>query len=131
VYHNGFLINFVNRVGITFIYLDLKLKTSAVERRRLGMTPYYVYIILCEGNNFYTGYTKNVKSRFRQHINGKGARYTKMHKPRSLAYVEEFRSRSEAMKRERRIKRLSHVQKVRLTNSYPKVGKRGKRKRAG
>ena len=130
VYHNGFLINFVNRIGITFIYLDLKLKANAVERRRLGMTPYYVYIILCEGNNFYTGYTKNVKSRFRQHINGKGARYTKMHKPRSLAYVEEFSSRSEAMKRERRIKRLSHFQKVRLTNSYSKIGKRGKRKRA-
>ena len=94
------------------------------------MTPYYVYIILCEGDNFYTGYTKNVKSRFRQHINGKGARYTKMHRPRSLAYVEELSSRSEAMKRERRIKRLSHVQKVRLMNSYSKAGKHGKKKRA-
>ena len=59
----------------------------------LQMTPYYVYIILCEGNSFYTGYTKNVKSRFRLHLNGKGARYTKMHKPKSLVYVEEFDSR--------------------------------------
>jgi putative endonuclease len=95
------------------------------------MTLYYVYIILCEGNNFYTGYTKNVKSRFRQHINGKGARYTKMHKPKNLAYVEKFSSRSEAMKRERRIKKLSHVQKARLTNFYSKARQRGKKKRTG
>jgi putative endonuclease len=94
------------------------------------MTSYYVYIILCEGNSFYTGYTRNVKSRFRQHINGKGARYTKMHKPKSLAYVEEFSSRLEAMKRERRIKRLSHGQKVKLTNSYSKTKQRVRKKRA-
>jgi putative endonuclease len=130
VYHSGFLINFVNRVGITFIYLDLKLKTSAVKKRSLAMTSYYVYIILCEGNSFYTGYTKNVKSRFRRHINGKGARYTKMHKPKSLVYVEEFGSRSEAMKREKRIKRLNHGKKVKLTNSYSKTKRREKKKRA-
>lgn len=82
------------------------------------MTSYYVYIILCEGNNFYTGYSRNVKSRFRQHLNGKGARYTKIHKPKSLVYIEEFSSRSEAMKRERRVKRLTHSQKAGLTKSY-------------
>lgn len=94
------------------------------------MTPYYVYIILCEGNSFYTGYTRNVRSRFRQHINGKGARYTKMHKPKSLVYVEEFGSRSEAMKREKRIKRLNHGKKVKLTNSYSKAKRREKKKHA-
>jgi putative endonuclease len=93
------------------------------------MTPYYVYIILCEGDSFYTGYTKNVKSRFRLHLNGKGARYTKMHKPKSLVYVEEFDSRSEAMKREKRIKQLNHVQKTNLTNSYAKSKKQKKKKR--
>jgi len=92
------------------------------------MTPYYVYIIRCEGNNFYTGYTKNVNSRMKRHMNGKGARYTKMHKPEKLAYVQKFSSRAEAMKREKRIKRLNHCQKLDLTNSYTRAMQRPEKK---
>jgi putative endonuclease len=78
--------------------------------------PYYVYVILCEGNSFYTGYTKNLDSRMRLHKNGKGARYTKMHKPKKLVHVEAFHSRAEAMKREKKIKKLDHHQKRELIN---------------
>jgi putative endonuclease len=74
--------------------------------------PYYVYIILCQGDGFYTGYTSNMKTRMRLHRNGKGARYTKMHKPRELVHVEEFSTRTEAMKREKRIKKMNHNQKL-------------------
>jgi len=80
------------------------------------MAPYYVYVILCEGNNLYTGYTKNLKSRFKLHTKGKGARYTRMHKPKELIYFEKHSSRAEAMKREKRIKRLNHSQKLELAN---------------
>jgi putative endonuclease len=86
------------------------------------MTPYYVYVILCEGNNLYTGYTKNLKSRFRLHTKGKGARYTRMHKPQELIYFEKHSSRAEAMKREKRIKRLNHAEKLELANSRKKTG---------
>ena len=77
--------------------------------------PYYVYVILCEGNCFYTGYTKNLSTRLRLHLRGRGAKYTRMHKPRKLVHAEEFGTRSEAMKREKRIKKLNHSQKMRLT----------------
>jgi len=76
--------------------------------------PYYVYILLCKGGTFYTGYTKNLNTRMNQHMNGKGAKYTKMHKPKKIAYTEEFTSRAKAMRRERSIKRLSHRQKRQL-----------------
>lgn len=79
--------------------------------------PYYVYVILCEDNSLYTGYTKNLNSRMRLHMKGKGARYTKMHKPKELVHVETFDSRVEAMKRERKIKRLNHHQKLQLAKS--------------
>jgi putative endonuclease len=82
--------------------------------------PYYVYVILCRDSSFYTGYTKDLDSRMRLHMNGKGARYTKMHKPRRIVHVEEFRSRAEAMKREKRIKRLDHKQKLKLIKSRTK-----------
>jgi putative endonuclease len=80
----------------------------------VSITPYYVYIIQCEGGSFYTGYTKNLGCRIKFHMNGKGARYTRMHRAQKLIYVEEFSSISEAMRNEKRIKRLSHRQKLEL-----------------
>ena len=73
--------------------------------------PFYVYILLCRDGSFYTGYTKDVDKRARMHACGKGARYTKMHKPERIAYVETLATRTEAMKRERSLKRLTHKQK--------------------
>jgi putative endonuclease len=79
--------------------------------------PFYVYILLCRDGSFYTGYTKNIDARTRLHASGKGARYTRMHKPKRVAYVELFDSRAKAMKREREIKKMSHQQKLNLINS--------------
>jgi putative endonuclease len=78
---------------------------------------FYVYILQCTDGSFYTGYTKNLAERTKQHENGKGAKYTKSHKPQKIAYVEDLDSRSQAMKRERVIKKLSHQQKKDLINS--------------
>jgi predicted GIY-YIG superfamily endonuclease/Pyruvate/2-oxoacid:ferredoxin oxidoreductase delta subunit len=80
--------------------------------------PYYVYVVLCEDGSFYTGYTKNLDSRMKLHVSGNGARYTRMRKPRKLVYVEERNSISEAMKREKKIKRLSHQQKLNLIKDF-------------
>ncbi len=84
--------------------------------------PYHVYILLCQDGSFYTGYTKNIDERTQLHINGKGARYTRAHHPQKVAYTEQFASRSEAMKREKAIKKLSHKQKAQLAglNKTPK-----------
>jgi len=84
------------------------------------LTPYYVYVIQCEDGSFYTGCTKNVDSRMKLHMNGKGARYTRMHRPEKLVYVEEFDSRAEAMKKERKVKMLKRAQKLELINSRGK-----------
>lgn len=78
---------------------------------------YYVYVVLCTDGSFYTGYTKNIDTRIKLHESGKGARYTKMHKPQKVAYIELFESRAQAMKREKQIKKLTHQQKLKLVNS--------------
>ncbi len=77
---------------------------------------FYVYILQCMDGSFYTGYTKDIDARTKQHENGKGARYTKAHRPQKLAYTELHDSRGQAMKREREIKKLSHQQKQDLIN---------------
>ena len=76
-----------------------------------------VYILLCIDGSFYTGYSKDLDARTKLHMSGNGARYTKSHKPQKLAYTELLGSRSEAMKREKEIKKLSHQQKLDLINS--------------
>lgn len=76
--------------------------------------PYYVYILLCKDGSYYTGHTKDVESRVELHKQGKGGRYTRMHKPEKLVYVEQFETRYSAMRREREIKKLSHVEKEKL-----------------
>jgi len=72
---------------------------------------YYVYLLLCDDGSYYTGYTKNVPSRLWQHKKGYGARYTRLRRPKKVIHVEEFKTRREAMRRERQIKALTHDQK--------------------
>lgn len=51
------------------------------------------------------------------HNAGRGARYTKMHGPVKLVYVEEVEDHSTALKREVQIKRYSHQRKNRMAES--------------
>lgn len=77
---------------------------------------YYTYIILTEKNTFYCGYTDDVKKRFEAHLEGKGAKYTRANKPVKLVYQKEFDTKSDAMKEEARIKKLTHQEKLKLIN---------------
>jgi len=79
--------------------------------------PYYVYVLACKDGVFYTGYTQDVEARMKLHKLGRGAKYVKTHQPKKVVYVEEFETRSEAMKREREIKRLTHAEKLKLTSA--------------
>lgn len=76
--------------------------------------PQYVYILLCEDGSYYTGYSTDPERRFREHLSGKGAKYTRAHKPKELLYIERYVTRSEAMQREAQIKRFTHEQKKQL-----------------
>jgi putative endonuclease len=87
---------------------------------RQAAVSFYVYILQCSDGSYYTGYTKDLDARTRQHLNGKGAKYTKAHRPQRIAYVELFGTRSAAMKREREIKKLNHQQKLNLIISKGK-----------
>lgn len=77
---------------------------------------YYTYMLLIENNSLYCGYTDDVEKRFRAHMEGKGAKYTRANKPVKIVYVKEFETKSEAMKEECRIKKLSHHEKLKLLN---------------
>jgi len=73
-----------------------------------------VYIISCSDNSLYTGIAKDVSRRFRQHAEGKGAKYFRGRQALTVAYVEIGHDRVSASKREKAIKSMTREQKLRL-----------------
>lgn len=74
----------------------------------------YTYILECSDGKLYTGWTNCIEKRIREHNSGRGARFTRGRGPVKLRYLEISETRSDAMKREAAIKKLSHVQKEQL-----------------
>lgn len=85
--------------------------------KRAQEKSYVVYLLRCEDGSYYTGYTSNLDSRLRSHEAGRGARYTRMRRPRKIVYLERFKTRVAAMRQERQMKRLTHRQKRELAKS--------------
>ncbi|MDR9757664.1 MAG: GIY-YIG nuclease family protein [Thermacetogeniaceae bacterium] len=78
---------------------------------------YYVYILRCGDGSFYTGWTNDLKKRLTAHQEGRGAKYTRGRGPLQLVYTEEFDNKSEAIKREYHIKKMSRKEKETLIDS--------------
>ncbi|MDU2491824.1 MAG: GIY-YIG nuclease family protein [Clostridium celatum] len=74
----------------------------------------YVYILRCNDDSLYTGWTNNLDKRIKAHSNGKGAKYTKSRLPVELVYFEEYEDKIEAMRREYAIKQLKRKEKLML-----------------
>ena len=78
---------------------------------------YWIYILLCENNTYYTGYTNNLEKRYIAHQNGTAAKYTRSFKPLKIAQSWEITgTKSLAMQIERSIKKLARSNKEILIN---------------
>lgn len=75
---------------------------------------WYVYILLCEDESYYTGLTWQPDTRWIQHFSGLGAKYTSRHKPKRVVYLEEYEDLDEARRRERQIKGWTRFKKEKL-----------------
>jgi putative endonuclease len=82
------------------------------------LLKYYVYILKSlKDGKFYTGCTADLKKRLKQHNNGM-VRSTKARRPLKLVYWETFTTRSEAMRRERYLKRIGRAEKKALVKNF-------------
>ena len=81
-----------------------------MAKRSTGM--WFVYILRCADGTLYTGITKDLARRTRQHNDGTASRYTRNRRPVELVYQERQRSQSLALKREAAIKKLTRRQKL-------------------
>ena len=84
---------------------------------------WYLYVVRCVDNSLYTGITKDVSRRVKEHnFSKKGAKYTRSRRPVSLAcFYEVGETRSLAMKEEIRVKKLTRSQKNKLVESKKTV----------
>jgi len=79
---------------------------------------FYVYIVKCSDHTLYTGYTIDLQKRIKLHNQGKASKYTRSRLPVTLIHVEEFTSKSEALKREIEIKNLTREEKLILISNH-------------
>ena len=76
---------------------------------------WFIYIVRCCDGSLYTGIAKDVEKRVEEHNAAKsGAKYTKSRRPVELVYREPVKSRSDATRRELKIKKLNKRQKESL-----------------
>lgn len=74
-----------------------------------------VYLLLCESDNsIYCGITNNFEKRLLAHRSNKGAKYTRGRGPISVLKIIEVENKSQALKLEYKIKRLSKNDKIKL-----------------
>lgn len=77
---------------------------------------YFVYIVKCLDDSYYTGIATNLEKRIKEH-NGQlkgGAKYTRGKGPVTLKYFEKLETRSKALKREAEIKKMQRSEKQAL-----------------
>jgi putative endonuclease len=75
---------------------------------------YFVYLLQCEDESIYTGITNDLQRRFWQHKTKKGGHYTSAHGAAEIIHTEEFKTRSEALRREAEIKKMPRRHKLAL-----------------
>ncbi len=64
----------------------------------------FVYVFECSNGSHYIGQTNDIEKRWIEHIQGKGADWTKHYPPVKLVHWEEFNTREAAVKREKDLK---------------------------
>ena len=77
---------------------------------------WYVYIIKCLDETYYTGLTWKPEIRYDQHLSKFGSKYTATHGVKKLVYLEEHTDLEVARKREKQIKNWSQEKKLKLIN---------------
>lgn len=76
---------------------------------------WYIYIVKCSDDSYYTGITTDISRRVQEHnTSPKWAKYTRCRRPVEMLYHEQVETKSQAAKREYEIKKLNRTEKQAL-----------------
>jgi len=80
----------------------------------MDTNSWFVYLLECFDASLYCGITNNPEKRIDAHNAGKGARYTRGRLPVKLVFLQKIETKSEALKLEIKIKKMSKKEKLNL-----------------
>ena len=93
------------------------------------MKPFFVYILRCSDNSYYTGHTDNLEERLAQHHAGMVTSYTSTRLPIILVFSQDFMTRDEAFAAEQQIKGWTRRKKESLVQGdFPLLSTLAKKK---
>jgi len=100
------------------VQLDTISRMAGRKRATKEKAPgWFLYILRCKDNTFYTGITTDLERRLDQHNNGTASRCTRSRLPVVRVYQEACADRSDALKRECAVKKLTREEKKQLMKS--------------
>jgi putative endonuclease len=79
--------------------------------------PHFFYLARCKDGSLYAGTCVDIEKREAKHNDGTGAKYTRSRLPIKIIYTEEFKTLSEARKREAEVKKWKKEKKEALPKS--------------
>uniref|UniRef100_UPI00404B066F GIY-YIG nuclease family protein n=1 Tax=Gelidibacter sp. TaxID=2018083 RepID=UPI00404B066F len=94
------------------------------------MKVYYVYILKCSDDTYYTGFTSNLEKRLIEHQSGfYKESYTHSRRPVVLVFYAEFTDPNIAIQTEKQIKKWSKAKKeAAINNEFEKLPNLSKKK---
>ncbi len=95
------------------------------------MNQYFVYILLCSDNSYYTGITNDLERRMYEHEHGVDpGSYTSKRRPVKLVFQEMFTEVTQAIAFEKQVKGWNRTKKEAIINgewtALPELSKRKK-----
>lgn len=84
------------------------------QRRR-----WWLYLLTCQDGRTYAGIALDVQARFKAHVSGKAAKFTRSNRPVAVLGARRFGSKSAALKAEHALKRLCKLDKLAWARRHP------------
>lgn len=86
---------------------------DAMNRYGTGMAAgWFLYLLECRDGSYYAGISTDVEARFRAHVAGRGARYTRANPPLRILGFRAYPDRAAASRAEWQIKQQPRERKL-------------------
>ncbi|MBN6114069.1 GIY-YIG nuclease family protein [Xanthomonas bonasiae] len=74
--------------------------------------PWFLYLLECRNGSYYAGITLDLEARYRAHLRGTGAKYTRANPPLRLLASRAYPDRAAASRAEYALKQLPRARKL-------------------
>ncbi len=85
---------------------------SPFSQTAMTSGPWHLYLLRCRDGSVYAGITTDIERRFREHVAGRGAKYTRSHPPECMLGSRTYPDRASASRAEHVLKRQPKARKL-------------------